>query len=168
MNESLEPKSEVNVSITLNDELVEEEIPPRTLLSEFLRDYQNLTGTHRGCETAKCGACTVMLDGDAVKSCNLLAVQADGREVTTVEGLADGQDLHPVQEAIWDAHGMQCGYCTPGIVMNAAAFLEENDDPSATEVQEVLAGNICRCTGYTKVVEGVQQAAEQMDEEGST
>jgi carbon-monoxide dehydrogenase small subunit len=163
----MEPQSTVEVTITVNDEQVKERIPPRTLLSEFLRDYRNLTGTHRGCETAKCGACTVMLEGDAVKSCNVLAVQADGREVTTVEGLADGQELHPVQEEIWEAHGMQCGFCTPGIVMNATSFLQDNEDPSATEIQEALAGNICRCTGYTKVVEGVQQAAERMNEEGS-
>lgn len=163
MSTTLEPKSDVSVTITVNDETAEAEIVPRTLLSEFLREYLNLTGTHRGCETAKCGACTVMLEGDAVKSCNVLAVQADGREVTTVEGLADGSELHPVQEAVWDAHGMQCGYCTPGIVVNAVSFLENNENPSTTEIQEELAGNICRCTGYTKIVEGIQDAAERMN-----
>lgn len=153
----------VDTEITINGTDVAETIPPNTLLSEFLREHRQLTGTHRGCETAKCGACTVLLDGDATKSCNVLAVQADGREVTTVEGLVENGSLHPVQEAFWDCHGMQCGYCTPGFVVASAAFLEENDDPTAPEIQEELAGNICRCTGYTKIVESVQEAADRLD-----
>lgn len=160
----MEPTDTVVVEVTVNEQTVEEKVPARTLLSEFLRDYRNLTGTHRGCETAKCGACSVLLDGDIVKSCNVLAVQADGSEVTTVEGLADGRSLHPVQESYWDLHGMQCGYCTPGFVMTTTALLEENNDPSVEEVREALAGNICRCTGYTKIVESVQHAAAEIQE----
>lgn len=159
---SAEPSQQLTVSIEVNGDDTTETIPARTLLSEYLRDYQYLTGTHRGCETAKCGACTVMLDGKAVKSCNVLAAQADGREVTTVEGLADGGELSPVQQSFWDNHGMQCGYCTPGFVVAATALLKENPDPSVNEIRHGLAGNICRCTGYTKIVESVQDAAGRM------
>lgn len=152
---------QVTVELTLNGRTVEKTIPARTLLSEFLREETNLTGTHRGCETAKCGACTVLIDGEPVKSCNMLAAQIDGTEVTTVEGVADGNELHPVQEALWEEHGMQCGYCTPGFVMSAIALLEENSDPTVSEIREALSGNICRCTGYTKIIESVQRAAKE-------
>lgn len=164
----MEPQTTVQVDVEVNGRDVVETIEPNTLLSQFLRDNLQLTGTHRGCETAKCGACTVLIDGDATKSCNVLAVQVDGATVTTVEGLADGSDLHPVQESLWDCHGMQCGYCTPGFVMSSAALLEDNADPNVSEIQEELAGNICRCTGYTKIVEGVQEAATRLEEAEDT
>jgi carbon-monoxide dehydrogenase small subunit len=149
----------VTIECTLNGSDVERTVPARTLLSEFLREHEHLTGTHRGCETAKCGACTVMLDGDPVKSCNMLAVQANGREITTVEGLGEATELDPVQESFWENHGMQCGYCTPGFVVSSAALLEMNDDPTEQDIRTYLAGNICRCTGYTKIIESVQEAA---------
>lgn len=155
----------ITIEVTLNGRSLEETIPARTLLSELLRDYEHLTGTHRGCETAKCGACTVLLDGDPVKSCNMLAAQVDGKELTTVEGLMDGDELHPVQEAFWEEHGMQCGFCTPGFVVSAVALLEENENPTIPEIQDHLAGNICRCTGYTKIIDSVQKAAEMQQEE---
>jgi len=156
-----EPLAEVSVEVTLNGEKIEREVPAGMLLSTFVREEVYLTGVHRGCETAKCGACTVLVDGDPVKSCNMLAAQVDGRKLTTVEGLAD-DDLHPVQEAFWETHGLQCGFCTPGMVLNAVALLEKNDDPTVHEIQDHLAGNICRCTGYTKIVESVQNAAKAM------
>jgi carbon-monoxide dehydrogenase small subunit len=150
----------------LNGRDVDETVGAGTLLSTFLREGQFLTGVHRGCESTRCGACTVLLDGDPVKSCNMLAVQVDGHEVTTVEGLTDEDgSLHPVQEAFWDTHGLQCGYCTPGMVLNSVSLLEETDDPSVTEIQERLSGNICRCTGYTKIIQSVRNAAEATDEE---
>lgn len=155
----------ITIDVTLNGRSIEETLPARTLLSEFLRDHEHLTGTHRGCETAKCGACTVMLDGDPVKSCNMLAAQVDGKEITTVEGLMDGDELHPVQEAFWEKHGMQCGFCTPGFVVSSAALLEENEDPTIPEIRDHLAGNICRCTGYTKIIDSVQEAAKMQQEE---
>ncbi|WP_255197486.1 (2Fe-2S)-binding protein [Halorarius litoreus] len=155
----------VTIEVTLNGRSVEETLAARTLLSEFLRDHEHLTGTHRGCETAKCGACTVLLDGDPVKSCNMLAAQVDGKELTTVEGLMDGSELHPVQEAFWEKHGMQCGFCTPGFVVSSVALLEENEDPSIPEIRDHLAGNICRCTGYTKIIDSVQEAAKNQQEE---
>jgi carbon-monoxide dehydrogenase small subunit len=164
----MEPKTAVEITAEINGREVVETISPNTLLSKFLREQLQLTGTHRGCETAKCGACTVLIDGEAAKSCNVLAVQVDGSQVTTVEGLADGADLHPVQEALWENHGMQCGYCTPGFVMSSAALLEDNEDPSVSEIQAELAGNICRCTGYTKIVEGVKDAATRLRTEEET
>jgi len=161
-----EPQSEVSISLTLNGRDVDETVGAGTLLSTFLREGQFLTGVHRGCESTRCGACTVLLDGEPVKSCNMLAVQVDGHEVTTVEGLTDEDgSLHPVQEAFWDTHGLQCGYCTPGMVLNSVSLLEETDDPSVTEIQERLSGNICRCTGYTKIIQSVRNAAEATDEE---
>lgn len=162
-----EPKERVTIEVTINDDDHEDTIPARTLLSEYLREHKYLTGTHRGCETAKCGACTVLLDGDAVKSCNVLAVQADGHELTTVEGLSEDGDLHPVQQSFWDNHGMQCGYCTPGMVLSSKALLDENPDPSVNEIREGLAGNLCRCTGYAKIVESVQDAAAELEVEGA-
>lgn len=153
-----ELEEHVSIEVELNGTDHEDTIPARTLLSEYLREHKYLTGTHRGCETAKCGACTVLLDGNAVKSCNVLAVQADGHEITTIEGLGEGSELHPIQEAFWDNHGMQCGYCTPGMVLSSKSLLDENPDPSVNEIREGLAGNICRCTGYAKIVESVQAA----------
>ena len=159
-----EPHQQVTINVSINGTAYEDTIPARTLLSEYLREYKYLTGAHRGCETAKCGACTVLLDGDAVKSCNVLAVQADGGELTTIEGLNEGDDLSPVQESFLENHGMQCGYCTPGMVLSSKALLEENPDPSVNEIREGLAGNICRCTGYAKIVESVQEAAPAFQE----
>ncbi|MFC6874985.1 MULTISPECIES: (2Fe-2S)-binding protein [Halobellus] len=163
MSTETEPSANVTIETTLNGTEVEQTVPAGTLLSAFLRNHEYLTGTHRGCETAKCGACTVLVDGEPVKSCNLLAAQVDGSSITTVEGLADGEELHPVQQAFWDCHGSQCGYCTPGFVTNAVALLEDNPDPSVDEIQDHLAGNICRCTGYTKIIESVQEAGDRMD-----
>lgn len=157
------PSETVSVTIDINGRETQETIPARTLLSEYVREYQYLTGTHRGCETAKCGACTVLLDGDAVKSCNVLAVQTDGREVTTIEGLSEHGDLHPVQQSFWDNHGMQCGYCTPGFVLSSKALLDKHPEPDVNQIREGLAGHICRCTGYTKIIESVQDAATRMD-----
>jgi aerobic carbon-monoxide dehydrogenase small subunit len=137
------------------------EVEPRMLLVHYLRDGLNLTGTHVGCETSLCGACTVLMDGQAVKSCTLLAVQAEGAEVTTIEGLAQGGGLHPVQEGFWDKHGLQCGYCTPGMIMAAAQMLERNPDPSREEIRHGLEGNLCRCTGYQHIVEAVEYAAKK-------
>ena len=156
----------VEVEITVNDKPTEDRIAANTLLSEYLREHVHLTGTHRGCETAKCGACTVLLNGEVVKSCNLLAAQAHGQRVTTVEGLADGRNLHPVQQAYWDHHGLQCGYCTPGFVLSTVALLRENDDPSVDAIREHLTGNLCRCTGYTKIIESVQESAIALREGG--
>lgn len=137
----------------------------RVTLADFLREQLGLTGTHLGCEHGVCGACTVLFDGDAVRSCLMLAVQARGSEVVTVEGLADGDRLHPVQEAFWESHGFQCGFCTPGFVMATVAFLAENPSPSEHEIRDNLSGNICRCTGYQSIVAGVALAAEKLAEE---
>jgi carbon-monoxide dehydrogenase small subunit len=157
-----EPAPTVRIETTINDREVERTVGAGTLLTSMLREEEYLTGTHRGCETGKCGACTVLVDGDPVKSCNMLAAQVDGSEVTTAEGLADGEDLHPVQSAFWETHGLQCGYCTPGFVVSSAALLRENPDPDVSEIREHLAGNVCRCTGYTKIIESVQNAADEM------
>jgi carbon-monoxide dehydrogenase small subunit len=149
----------VRVSVTVNGEEHESEVEARLLLVHFLRDRLGLTGTHVGCDTSNCGACTVHLDGQSVKSCTVLAVQADGAEVTTIEGLAHDGELHPLQEAFWEHHGLQCGYCTPGMIMAAADLLEHNSDPSEEDVREALEGNLCRCTGYHNVVRAVMSAA---------
>ena len=148
------------VSITVNGEAREAEVEPRLLLVHFLRDVLGLTGTHIGCDTSNCGACTVHVDGESVKSCTVLAVQADGAEVTTIEGMADGDVLHPLQEAFWNNHGLQCGYCTPGMIMAAADLLQRNPDPSEEEIRHGLEGNLCRCTGYHNIVRAVQDAAK--------
>jgi carbon-monoxide dehydrogenase small subunit len=150
----------VQVSVTVNGAERSAEIEPRLLLVHFLRETLGLTGTHVGCDTSNCGACTVHLNGEAVKSCTLLAVQADGAEVTTIEGMGTEGALHPLQEAFWEHHGLQCGYCTPGMIMAAADLLERNSDPSEREVREALAGNLCRCTGYHNIVKAVQAAAK--------
>jgi carbon-monoxide dehydrogenase small subunit len=135
------------------------EVEPRVLLVHFLRDVLGLTGTHVGCDTSQCGACTVLLDGRAVKSCSLFAVQVEGRSVTTIEGLAKDGKLHPVQQAFWDQHGLQCGFCTPGMILSACELLSRNKSPSETEIRAGLEGNLCRCTGYNNIVKAVQQAA---------
>jgi carbon-monoxide dehydrogenase small subunit len=150
----------VRVSLDVNGTTYEREVEPRLLLVHFLRDQLGLTGTHVGCDTSNCGACTVHLDGAAVKSCTVLAVQADGAKVTTIEGIGSVDDLHPVQEAFWEHHGLQCGYCTPGMIMAAADLLQRNADPSEHEIREALAGNLCRCTGYHNIVKAVQAAAK--------
>jgi carbon-monoxide dehydrogenase small subunit len=138
------------------------DVEPRLLLVHYLRDVLNLTGTHVGCDTSQCGACTVMLDGQAVKSCTVLAVQASGGEVKTVEGLATNGTLHPVQEGFWEKHGLQCGFCTPGMMIAAVQLLERNPNPTEAEIRHALDGNLCRCTGYQNIVSAVQYAAEQM------
>ena len=150
------------INVTVNGVSHESEVEPRLLLVHYLRDTLGLTGTHVGCETSLCGACTVMVDGQAVKSCTLLAVQADGSKVTTIEGMAAGGKLHPVQEGFWEHHGLQCGYCTPGMIMTAAQILERNPDPSDEEIRHGLEGNLCRCTGYQHIVQAVQCAAKKM------
>jgi aerobic carbon-monoxide dehydrogenase small subunit len=150
----------VSVSVEVNGTHFQREVEPRLLLVHFLRDELGLTGTHVGCDTSNCGACTVHLNGEAVKSCTVLAVQADGSSVTTIEGLGSVDNLHPVQEAFWEHHGLQCGYCTPGMIMAAADLLERNSDPSEQEVREALAGNLCRCTGYHNIVKAVLSAAK--------
>ncbi|MDP9331640.1 MAG: (2Fe-2S)-binding protein [Actinomycetota bacterium] len=150
------------ISVTVNGVQREAEVEPRTLLVYFLREYLGLTGTNVGCDTSSCGACTVHLDGESVKSCTLLAVQADGRQVTTIEALANGDELHPLQEAFHRNHGLQCGYCTPGMLMAADSFLRENPTPTEEEVRESLEGNLCRCTGYQNIVTSILDAAAQM------
>jgi aerobic carbon-monoxide dehydrogenase small subunit len=147
------------VSLTVNGVQHTEEVEPRTLLVHLIRDRLGLTGTHVGCDTSNCGACTLHLDGEAVKSCTVLAVQADGSQVTTIEGLGTEDDLHPLQEAFWSNHGLQCGYCTPGMIMAGADLLDKNPNPSEAEVREALAGNLCRCTGYHNIVKAVLDAA---------
>ena len=154
----------VSVNLTVNGKAASASVDSRTLLVQFLRDELQLTGTHVGCDTAQCGACTVHINGRAVKSCSMLAVQANGAAVTTIEGLAPGKDgkMHPMQEAFRDCHGLQCGFCTPGMVMSACQLLADNPKPSETEIRAGLEGNICRCTGYHNIVRAVQQAAAQM------
>jgi carbon-monoxide dehydrogenase small subunit len=150
------------VSIKVNGVPHELEVESRTLLTYFLRDHCKLTGTHIGCETTLCGACTVLLDGRAVKSCTVLAVQADGAEVTTIEGLARNGKLHPVQEGFWECHGLQCGYCTPGMIMAGVDLLNRNPKPTREEICHGLEGNLCRCTGYSHIIDAVQWAAKKM------
>ncbi len=151
----------VSVTVEVNGARYERDVEPRLLLVHFLRDELGLTGTHVGCDTSNCGACTCHLDGEAVKSCTVLAVQADGRRVTTIEGLGTEDALHPMQEAFWEQHGLQCGYCTPGMIMAATDLLQRSPDPSEHEVLEALAGNLCRCTGYHNIVKAVLSAAGQ-------
>ncbi len=152
------------LSITLNVNGAEQthQAEARTLLVQFLRENCGLTGTNIGCDTSQCGACTVLLDGKAVKSCTVLAVQAEGSQVTTIEGMARNGDLHPLQQAFWDHHGLQCGYCTPGMIMMAADLLAHNSKPSEMEIRRSLEGNLCRCTGYQNIVASIAAAADQM------
>ncbi len=150
------------INIRVNGIGQKHEVEPRTLLVHFLREHCKLTGTHIGCETTICGACTVLLDGQAVKSCTVLAVQADGSEVTTVEGLAKDGQLHPVQEGFWECHGLQCGYCTPGMILAGIQLLQRNPRPSRGQIAHALEGNLCRCTGYSHILDAIEYAAKRM------
>jgi carbon-monoxide dehydrogenase small subunit len=152
----------MKVSLTVNGKAVEQDVEPRTLLVHFLRDHLSLTGTNIGCDTSQCGACTVHMNGMAVKSCATLAVQADGANVTTIEGLAQNGDLHPMQQAFWDNHGLRCGYCTPGMIMAGVKLVENNPNISEEQIRHGLEGNICRCTGYQNIVKSVKAAAVAM------
>jgi carbon-monoxide dehydrogenase small subunit len=155
----------MKVKITVNGTEYERETEPRTLLAFFLREACGLTGTHVGCDTSSCGCCVVVLDGQtAVKSCTMFAAQADGHEVLTVEGLASGGALHPIQQAFWDQHGLQCGFCTPGMMLTTYALLKHNASPNETEIREALSGNLCRCTGYQNIVKAVQQASQALQQ----
>jgi aerobic carbon-monoxide dehydrogenase small subunit len=152
----------MKVSMTVNGNQVSGDVEPRALLVHFIRENLHLTGTHVGCETGYCGACTVHMDGMPIKSCTIFAVQADGASITTIEGLADGDELHPVQEGFWERHGLQCGFCTPGMIMSAAALLEQNDNPSEDEIRHGIEGNLCRCTGYHNIVRAVEYAGARI------
>lgn len=152
----------MQVKITVNGTLYERDVAPRTLLVHFLREELGLTGTKIGCDTSQCGSCTVHVDGRALKSCTMLAVQADGREITTIEGLAQNGTLHPMQESFWEKHGLQCGYCTPGMIMASIALLQNQPHPSEDEIRHGLEGNLCRCTGYQNIVAAVKAASEKM------
>ena len=152
----------VTVTTTVNGEQRTATVEPRTLLVHMLREQLGLTGTHTGCETGQCGACTVLVDGKAVKSCMVLAVQAEGHEVTTIEGVAPRGTLHPIQQAFWEEHGLQCGYCTPGMILSSLALLGENPDPDEATIRHGIEGNICRCTGYESIVKSIQSAAERI------
>jgi carbon-monoxide dehydrogenase small subunit len=154
----------MEISININGKEHREEVEPRLLLIHYLRDHLDLCGTHIGCESSVCGACTVILNGQAVKSCTVLAVQADGGTLLTIEGLANRGKLHPLQEGFWEKHGLQCGYCTPGMILTAYQLLARNPDPSEEEIRRGLKGNLCRCTGYQHIVEAIQWAAEKMRE----
>src|SRR4026209_467278 len=151
-----------NITVTVNGEARQADVEPRLLLVHLLRENFGLTGTHIGCDTSNCGACTVHLNGESAKSCTVLAVQADGAEIKTIEGMADGATLHALQEAFWDQHGLQCGFCAPGMIMRAAWLLHQNDKPSEAEIREGISGNLCRCTGYVNIVKSIQQASGEM------
>ena len=153
------------ISITVNGTTHTNEVEPRLLLVHYLRDVLDLTGTHVGCDTSQCGACTVEMNGDAVKSCTVLAVQADGAEITTIEGLAQDGELHPIQEGFWEMHGLQCGFCTPGMIMTSVNLLKNNPNPTEEEIRHGLEGNLCRCTGYQNIVKAIQYAANKMNAE---
>jgi carbon-monoxide dehydrogenase small subunit len=159
-----ETRQLVAVEITINGSCYKREVEPRMLLVEFIREEASLTGTHIGCDTSYCGACTLILDGDAVKSCTLFAVQADGGEIITVEGLEKNGDLHPLQQAFSQEHGLQCGYCTPGMLMSSLVLLADEPDPSEKDIRKCLSGNLCRCTGYTNIIKAVQTAAKDLRE----
>src|SRR5438552_13989188 len=150
------------ISVKVNGVTHEHEVEPRLLLVHYLRDLLGLSGTHVGCETSLCGACTVLVNGQAIKSCTMFAVQADGSELTTIEGLATNGDLHPVQQGFWECHGLQCGYCTPGMIIAAAQLLDRNSNPSQEEIRHGLEGNLCRCTGYQHIVAAVEYAAKNV------
>lgn len=155
-----------SIQVTVNGQQIEREVEPRLLLSDFLRHELQLTGTHVGCEHGVCGACTILLDGEAIRSCLLFAVQSDGHEIQTVESLAPGpEQLHPIQEAFWEAHGLQCGFCTSGILMTIVPFLQENPNPTEEEIRHAISGNLCRCTGYQHIVDAVRLAAEKLQTE---
>lgn len=150
------------ITVTVNGVQHTSEVEPRLLLVHYLRDVLNLTGTHVGCDTSQCGACTVIMNGSAVKACTVLAVQADGAEITTIEGLAKDGQLHPLQEGFWEMHGLQCGFCTPGMIMTAYDLLQKNPNPTEEEIRHGLEGNLCRCTGYQNIVRSIQYAADKM------
>jgi carbon-monoxide dehydrogenase small subunit len=150
------------ITVTVNGQAHTQEVPARLLLVHFIRENLDLTGTHIGCDTTSCGACTVQLNGRTVKSCTVFAVQANGGEVETIEGVANGAELHPLQEGFWEKHGLQCGFCTPGMIMSARHLLSKNPNPSELEIRQAISGNLCRCTGYNKIVEAIQYAAEKM------
>jgi carbon-monoxide dehydrogenase small subunit len=152
----------VKIQVKVNGTAHTSEVEPRLLLVHYLRDVLNLTGTHVGCDTSQCGACTIMVNGRSTKACNLFAVQADGAEILTIEGLAKEGKLHPIQDAFWEKHGLQCGFCTPGMIMTAYQLLQRNKKPSETEIRHFLEGNLCRCTGYHNIVKAIQYAAEKM------
>lgn len=154
--------AKITIRLSVNGRVCEVDVPPRRTLADMLRHDLSLTGVHLGCEQGACGACTVTVDGVTARSCCMLAVQADGASVTTVEGLANGDRLHPLQEAFWNRHGLQCGFCTPGMLMTARELLDDNPNPSDTEIREALSGNLCRCTGYQFIVEAVREAAETL------
>jgi aerobic carbon-monoxide dehydrogenase small subunit len=158
----------MEITVTINGEKKTADVEPRMLLAHFIREQLRLTGTHVGCDTTHCGACTVLLDDTPVKSCTMLAVQADGRDLTTVEGLATNGQLHPVQSAFKEEHGLQCGFCTPGMMLTASALLKQNPDPSEEDIRWALSGNLCRCTGYMNIVKAVRLAAEEMKSEQTT
>jgi len=158
--------SKHTITLSVNGQEYTEAVEARTLLVHFIREQLNLTGTHIGCDTTSCGACTVILNGQAVKSCTVFAVQANGGTIETIEGVANGS-LHPLQEGFWEKHGLQCGYCTPGMIMSTKAFLEKNPNPTDEEIRWAISGNLCRCTGYVKIVEAVQYAAEKIRAEGA-
>ncbi|MCZ6529227.1 MAG: (2Fe-2S)-binding protein [Chloroflexi bacterium] len=153
-----------HISVTVNGAVQEADVDARLLLVHFIREDLNLTGTHIGCDTTHCGACTVLIDGKAIKSCTYFAVQADGAEVSTVEGLAQNGDLHPIQEGFREMHGLQCGFCTPGMMISSVALLEQNPNPTEDEIRWGISGNLCRCTGYVNIVKAVQYASEKMQE----
>ena len=152
------------IQVTVNGKAYSHDVDPRTLLVQYLRDVLGLTGTHVGCDTSNCGACTILVDGKAVKSCTMLAVQAHGSEVKTIEGMADNGALHPLQEGFREEHGLQCGFCTPGMIMASADLLSRNSNPSEQEIREALEGNFCRCTGYHNIVKSVQQTAKKINQ----
>lgn len=162
-----ETMQKTRIRLTVNGEERAGEVEPRTLLVYFLRDHLGLTGTHVGCDTSQCGACTVSVNGKSTKSCTMFAVQADGADVRTIEGLADDDVYHPVQEGFWEEHGLQCGYCTPGMIMSSVALLKRNSDPSDDEIRHELEGNICRCTGYDNIIRSVRYAAEKLRGSGA-
>jgi carbon-monoxide dehydrogenase small subunit len=155
------------VSMTVNGRVRKAHVEPRLLLVHFLREQLNLTGTHIGCDTSQCGACTVLIEGRSVKSCTVFAVQADGSKITTIEGLATNGELHPMQEGFWEEHGLQCGFCTPGMIMSAVNLLEDNAQPTEHEIREGISGNFCRCTGYQHIVNAIQHAANRIGSAGS-
>ena len=156
-----------SVTLTVNGQRRTADVEPRTLLVHLLREQLDLTGTHIGCDTNQCGACTVLIEGKAVKSCSVLAVQVEGRRVTTIEGLGTGNALHPLQQAFWEKHGLQCGFCTPGVIMMAAEFLQTTSKPDEEQIRHALEGNMCRCTGYQNIVAAIQTAASMMEKKGA-
>jgi len=162
MAETVAGVAKVNVQVTVNGVARSAAVEPRTLLVHFLRDELGLTGTHVGCDTSQCGACVVNIDGVTAKACTKLAVQVDGSSIETIEGMADGDTYHPIQEAFWEKHGLQCGYCTPGMIMSTQALLRRNPNPTEDEIRHELEGNLCRCTGYQNIVRSVQLAAEKL------